>query len=57
VANQEELGEGDNEFNLSSIFVDASKLFSTCRKILRHGASHFTFRQKKGVLRIFITRK
>jgi hypothetical protein len=53
VANREELGEWNDEFSLWSIFVNTSKWFSTCRKILWHSADGFTFPLKEGVWRIF----
>jgi hypothetical protein len=56
VANQEELGEEDDEFNLRSIFAHTLKFFTHC-KILRHGASGVISPPKKGVLRIFIALK
>jgi hypothetical protein len=38
-------------------FVRTWKLFFTCRKVLRHGASGFTSHPKEGVLHIFIALK
>jgi hypothetical protein len=49
VAKQDELGEGNYDFVLLSIFVHTSKLFFICRKILRHGTDGFTSPPKKGV--------
>jgi hypothetical protein len=40
-----------------SIFVQTSKGYLTCRKILRHGANGFTSPPKEDVLRIFIAVK
>jgi hypothetical protein len=40
---------------LQSIFVHTSQVTFTCCKILRYGASSFTFPQKEGVLQVFVT--
>jgi hypothetical protein len=54
VAKQEELGERNVEFGLTSIFVHTSKVFWTYWEILRYGAHGFTSPPKKSVLWIFI---
>jgi hypothetical protein len=57
MANKEEHDEDDDEISLQSTFVDNYKCFSTCRKILRHGADGFTSRPKEVVVRIVIALK
>jgi hypothetical protein len=57
VANQEELGKGNDEFCLLSIFVHTSKGSLICLKILRHEANGFASPPKEGVLWIFIALK
>jgi hypothetical protein len=54
---QEELAKGIMNIALRSILFILIKLFYTCLKILRHGASGFTSPQKESVLRIFIALK
>jgi hypothetical protein len=51
VANQKELDEGVDEYNLLSISDHISKLHCKCRKTLRHVADDCTSLPKKGVLR------
>jgi hypothetical protein len=57
VANQEDLGKGNDVFGLWSILIILHKSFLTCRKILWRGASGFTSPPNEGVLRIFISLK
>jgi hypothetical protein len=52
VVNWEDLGKGNDEFCLRSIFFTYSR-FLTCHKILEHGACGFTSSPKEGVLQIF----
>jgi hypothetical protein len=55
VADQEELGERNDEFDLRNIFVNTSKGFLTCRETLRHEASGFLpLRRRKSCYR-FLT--
>jgi hypothetical protein len=42
---------------LRSTFVHTSQVIFTCRKILLHGASGFTYPLKEGMLGIFIILK
>jgi hypothetical protein len=57
IAKQEELAEGNCKFVLRSIFVYASRWFSTGYKILRYGADGFTSPPKESVLRNSIAYK
>jgi hypothetical protein len=57
VPKQEELGEGNYDFGMRSIFVHTPKGFLTCLKILRHATDGFTCPTKKGVLLIFFVFK
>jgi hypothetical protein len=52
VAN-EEIGEGNDEFSLISIYVHSSVIFM-CRKILQQGADVFNSPRKEDLLQIFI---
>jgi hypothetical protein len=56
-ANQEEFGEGDDQFSPRSIFVHTSKLFLIFYKILLYGANGFTYLLEEGMLQIFIALK
>jgi hypothetical protein len=57
LANQEELGEINDESGLLNIFVHISKWLFICLKILRLGTYGFTSPEKEGVLRTFIALK
>jgi hypothetical protein len=46
------MGEGNDELYLAEYFCSYLQVIFICRKVLRHGASGFTFLSKEGVLRI-----
>jgi hypothetical protein len=54
VASRRNGGRSENFANQYLRYLNGS---STCRKVLRHGTSRFTFHPKEGVLRIFIAFK
>jgi hypothetical protein len=56
VANQEDLGEGNDEFYIQNIYFILLE-FSTRHKTLRLETSGFNSPPKEGVLRIFIALK
>jgi hypothetical protein len=55
VANQEELGEANNEFGRQNVFVHNLKWFSVCLKIIITWG--FTSSSQEGVLQFFIALK
>jgi hypothetical protein len=57
LANQDELGEGNDELGFRNNFVHTSEWFLTCRVILRYEVEGFTSALKEGVLRSIISLK
>jgi hypothetical protein len=49
--------EGNYEFCLTKYLFNTSKVFLTCRKILRHGADSLTVPPQEGLLRTFVALK